>query len=326
MPPPLAVEVRDRAGQKKTLTLAAPLGKGGAGTVYAVRDQPGLAVKLYSAEHVQTHARKVAHMVANPPQLDHDTLAWPLATVHDPSDSVVGLVMPRIDTQRYAVNLFDVCSRVRREVRGLPMAWSVSVTVGVNLCILVSALHEAGYWIIDFNPSNFLLDRGRFLLIDCDGFSVAGLGAGFLSTQYCAGYACPETVGQRDCIATRGVHQDRFALAVVLFRLLNRGLHPTAGLYTAAPSSEQAKLDGGFLPHRRDAPRDHRPHPRSLFLSLPRSVRRLFEQAFDAQAVEERPSAARWRDALLRTLRRLSTCSVDPEHARVDGYCLACRR
>lgn len=314
-------------GSQKTLRLTSTLGQGGAGAVYAVHGHPSLAVKLYKPDVAAGYQRKIRHMLSHRPALDEGWLAWPQMEVRD-GGRFAGFVMPRMDTQRYSASLFDVCNRMRRRHLKIASDWAVSATVGRNLCVLVQALHDAGYCIVDFNPANFGLDRGRFLLLDCDGFTVMGSNPALWSQQYSAGYACPESrtaVGRN--VVQRGVHQDRFALAVVLFQLLNRGMHPTAGLYAGdVPPTEQEKLDNWLIPCRPGAPAQYRHPRRSLFFNLPSSMQRLFSEAFDRNAVDSRPSAERWRRAFQRMLHRLSTCSVDPEHPRIDGHCLGCDR
>lgn len=61
-------------------------------------------------------------------------------------------------------------------------------------------------------------------MFDCDGFSIQGEQARFPAEFVSEEYIYPE--GMAQSCEDMGEEQDKFALAVIIFKLLNNGIHP----------------------------------------------------------------------------------------------------
>ena len=171
------------------------------------------------------------------------------------------------------------------------------MAVAANLASVVAALHARDDHVVDLKPANVHVYRGsgRVAMLDCDGFSVAGPdGARFPAHQYTDGYIAPEALRAQAKPEALGEPQDLFALAVVAFRLLNRGLHPFQGVPqpgAAVPTTDGERVAAGLYPYGSGAGR-LAPPPASLYGALDRATRRLFDRAFDGAegAGRRRPS------------------------------------
>ena len=65
-------------------------------------------------------------------------------------------------------------------------------------------------------------------MFDCDGFSIQGEQARFPAEFVSEEYIYPE--GMAQSCEDMGEEQDKFALAVIIFKLLNNGIHPFSGV------------------------------------------------------------------------------------------------
>ena len=170
------------------------------------------------------------------------------------------------------------------------------MTVAHNLAASVASLHAAGHHVVDLKPANVHVYRDtQFVaILDCDGFSIgAEGGARFPAHQYTEGYMAPEAMTQRP--EALGEAQDRFALAVVLFQLLNRGLHPFQGVPAPGanvPTTDAERVAAGLYPYGPRASARLTPPPQSRYAFLDAGTRALFDGAFSGRP-EARPSAAR---------------------------------
>jgi len=126
--------------------------------------------------------------------------------------------------------------------------------------------------------------------------------------------------------------QDRFALAVIVFQLLNFGIHPFTGrpandrVPTDVPSRIAARLYAyGLKPNPQLSPT-----PSSGHAAMPADLRQLFDRAFEGTGVA-RPSPVEWGAALRpyaqRASLKLVKCTSDGEHQHFAGLpCAACAR
>ena len=105
----------------------------------------------------------------------------------------------------------------------------------------------------------------------------------------------------RRCCAT-----DRFALATIVFRLLNFGIHPYSGVAKGdrrIPEELAARIRQHLYAYAFSAHPRLGPVPASTHHCLPPALRELFDRAFSAQT-RSRPSAADWIHALQAFARR----------------------
>jgi DNA-binding helix-hairpin-helix protein with protein kinase domain len=311
------------------------LGAGGEAEVYRVPGHPELAEKRWRNPTLQ-QSRKLELMLAHPPEGaiagGHVNLAWPVAAVRSSTGDVVGFRMPAIDLER-AVPVFSAYNPHARRDEIPGITWRHLVRGGRNLASVVAALHRSGYVVGDLNESNVLIDRRALVtILDCDSIQVADPATG--EVHHCGvarpEFLAPELIGKDLSATTRRESADRFALAVMLFLLLQEGVHPYAGVWRGPgePPDLTSRMRGRrwpyFIGSRVGLP------PRSLRMrGLGLRIRLMFTAAFLLGPLlrSARPSAVAWESALARLEERLRPCGRSPMHLRVGRRrCPWCRR
>jgi hypothetical protein len=327
----------DGGGQ---LTLGPLVKSGGAGSVHLVAGDPRRVAKLYHAGLASPeYERKLAAMLALAPALpairdgdrEHVQIAWPQALLRDRRGRFLGFLMPAVDIKATS-ELETILQERQARAHGLPTGLGAKLTLAANLAAVIAALHHEGHHVVDLKPVNLrFYPRSLYMaLLDCDGFSIQGRGERFPAPQFTPDYLAPEF--QRQGLDDAGEEtQDRFALAVVTFQLLNFGLHPYAG----RPANDHLATDlpgriaqGAYAYGLRRNPLIH-PSPASGHEALPEELRRLFDQALGGGT--QRPAAAQWAEVLrgyaLRANQRLVACERDAAHQHFAGLaCAACGR
>ena len=341
-----ALRMSDGVGPTVALRLEpAPLGSGGDGSVHASTSHPELVAKLYhDPDRDPERRRKLLAMLQTPPRLDpihhgghrYVQLTWPTHLVEDGEGRFRGYAMPRVELDR-AVLAESLLSRKTRQALGLPEAYGLRMTAASNLAGVVEALHARGHHVVDLKPVNAYVYRDTFFvaLLDCDGFSVRGTsGERFPAHQYTPDYIAPEALVEKLAPESLGEAQDRFALAVVVFQLLNGGVHPFQGVpapgVPVPPSTTERMTRWMYAYGRQPNPLLH-PSPWSIHESFDDATRDLFDRAFGADPAA-RPDAGEWRRHLARyadpSSGALRRCAADPAHALfADGpgaECLQC--
>lgn len=330
-----------RAGDGRQLTLGELLKSGGAGSVYRVREAGDVVAKIYH-DYVDSelYQRKVAAMLSLSPELPdlieagdrYVQIAWPTDLLYAERSRFAGFLMPAVDVKATS-ELECVLQERQARMHGLPTGLGAKITLAANLAAVIAELHRQHHRVVDLKPVNlrFYPKSLYMAMLDCDGFSIQGEGERFKAPQYTPEYMAPEF--QADGITVLGEEQqDRFALAVIVFQLLNFGIHP----FTGRPSSERVPTDiPGRIAGRFHAyglrPNAHlRPSLVSGHLAMPMELRQLFDRAFDGPGIL-RPSALEWASALRgyaqRSRLRLATCRDDGEHQHFAGLpCAACMR
>lgn len=283
-------------------------------------------------------------MLANPPSElaasgsdgTASRLAWPVAILSDDKGRDVGFLMPMVNLKAaYPLDYFYDQTLFKKLKSPNEAALSFKLEIARNLSALVAALHDHGHCFIDMKPQNIRVTLGshEICLLDCDGFSIAGPSgnrypAELLSTDYIS----PEAFRGNTPPSALGEEQDRYALAVLLFQLLNRGTHPFQGIPRDASvdvATNDEKAAQGMYPHGRSPHPSLRPRPHSIHEQFDDGLRALFDQAFVA-APRFRPSAKDWAQKFesLLTSKSLARCPNFPNdvsHMRFRGkQCPAC--
>ena len=346
-------------GRRKPVRLGAHLAEGGDARITAVVGRPALVAKVYHDPAAEPRRRaKLEAMLAAPPEgrtTEHGgrafvQLAWPTALLERDAPPETGsppggagppagFLMPHVDLGGAVLLESLLSARARRAAR-LSDAFHDRVVTAYNLAAAVAALHTRGHHVVDLKPANVRVYRGTFLvaLLDCDGMSVAAPGdtpeaAGgpgrFPAHQYTDGYIAPEALRTRAEPEDLGEDQDRFALAVVVFRLLCGGLHPFQGVPRPGadiPTTDGGRVAAGLYPYGRGGAAELSPPPSSLYPFFGRTTQALFDRAFDEGRAQRRPSAAEWRGHLgLLLANGLRPCDRSPDHARFGDFpCGAC--
>lgn len=331
-----------RGGDGRSITLAKRLASGGAGTIHLLRGHPGEVAKIYHSHvDVPAYRRRIEAMLELAPHLPDIRegtrsivqLAWPSTMLSDRAGRFVGFLMPAVDVA--ATTELELILQTRQAQReGLPTGLGAKVTLAANLAAVLAELHRQRHYVVDLKPVNLRFYRQSLYMamLDCDGFSIQGRSERFNAPQYTPDYLAPEF--HRNGLTTHGEPaQDRFALAVIVFQLLNFGIHPYAG----RPSSERVPTDlasriaGDWYPYGIAPRAGLAPNPGSGHAAMPDELRRLFDRAFAPGAADRRPSASEWAELLsgyaLRSSARLVACQTDGSHQHFAGEpCAACDR
>jgi DNA-binding helix-hairpin-helix protein with protein kinase domain len=314
---------------------------GGAGEIYSIDAKPGLVAKIYhttttSQAHLAQYRRKIQWMVDNKPALppipadyrDIVQLAWPEALILRRS-RFVGFAMQKIAFDR-TLELDYLLNRRQSAQEGFDADFGKLVTVSFNLAALINCLHDKRIAIVDLKPMNVKVYKAELYvsILDCDGFHIATDEFRADAPQVTPDYLAPEF---QDGPVAYPEAQDRFALATIIFRLLNYGIHPFAGMSTDhdhSPPELAGRIRQGLYPYGQVAHARARKVPASVHEAFPDRLRELFDRAFTS-AGHGRPSALEWVRALevyaSKHSGQMSPCSKG--HLRFSGGpCPTCMR
>ncbi len=312
---------------------------GAAGDIHLLPDFPGQVLKLYKDQSDRKiYAPKLKAMVEQQPKLpsmkpiykNFQQLAWPVSIAESKRGEFLGFSMPEINFEG-SFSLERMLQKRIREAAGLPKYYGYRFSVAHNLALSVAALHKSGHHIIDLKPNNCRIHPTKMFIsiLDCDGFSInAGHGKRFYAKQYTPEYIAPEASQENP--DTLGEEQDLFALAVIIFKLLNNGLHPFQSRLPKGvePQPLQQMINARLYAYSVNNKSKYLPAIQSIHECFPNELRKMFDQAFLSSV---RPKAAKWRDVLRKyadpSTGNLIRCSSKPdEHAYFDedsgcGWC-----
>ena len=254
------------------------------------------------------------------------------ANVEDESGNFIGYVMPEVDFKK-SKSLENMLQKRMRQYHDLPGNYGYRISAAYNLSVAVAALHAVDHHIIDLKPTNCRLDPKRMLIsiVDTDGFSISGSGSKrYHADQFTPEYIAPEALKKdaREVSETIGEQQDLFALAVIIFRLLNNGLHPFQALLPkGSPTELTQMIEKGYYAYGLKQRKDCQPAKQSIHTSFSNQLRKLFDCAFETN---DRPKAKDWQKVLKKYADnrsgKLIQCSKDPDHAYFNrskgcGWC-----
>lgn len=302
------------------------LNRGADGAIYRSPDGR-YALKYYHEPGKDpTRQHKVWQMILHPPQdSSAQHFAWPQALLLNQRHEFVGFAMPLLDMASH-VSLDLVLSGRGRQMQALPEATAWRLDAAIHLARRVAELHAKGHCIIDLKPANLLVHRrsGDVAVVDCDGFAVQGSAEYFPAHQFTAGFIAPEAFRAKQSPQALRQPQDAFALAVILFKLINGGLHPYQGVPDSQrdiPSDNQNRIAGNFYPYGLNAHRDLKPSPWSVHRDFPRILREAFDRSFTST---RRPAAQDWVELLEQARTRQKTCSTNSDHSYWGSACPHC--
>ncbi len=300
------------------------LNKGGAaGKIYQDITHPGLVAKIFHEKNKShTNRQKLEAMLHNRPNIPpivHDDktyvqIAWPEAVLEDDEGFCVGYLMPLINTEE-AVSLDHLMQKAVRKKVGLSESYANRLYAAYNVASMVAALHKCGHYIVDLKPTNVSVYKENMIVavFDCDGFSIQGENGRYPSEFVSEEYIYPEGMGQ-SC-EEMGEEQDKFALAVIIFKLLNNGIHPFSGtprkntddMLTIQARIEKYHYAYGLWPDAYQAP-----NPYSMHEYFDKKTLELFDRAFCKG--QKRPTAKEWKEHLEYLFRNLKTCKKNSDH------------
>lgn len=292
-------------GKSRKVKLHQELASGGAGIVFSVQEEPGTVVKIYRPETLHQEgsdyeakiASMLEHVPSLPPVEDFVQIAWPFALAKDSAGRFIGFAMPAVDFQKTEL-LESMLQPKQAELRNLRSDLGARITVAANLAEVVSAIHKQGHQIVDLKPPNLRFYRKELYVavLDCDGFDISVPGRSHSAPQATPEYLAPEY--HQNAIAEPEL-QDRFALAAIIFRILNFGIHPYDGLATgiAVPTDREGRVSSGLYPYGIKSISAVSPLPVSAHQTFPGELRQYFDSAFGTSP-SARPSAREWSGVL----------------------------
>ena len=316
-------------GSQGVYTLAAqPMKSGGEGSIYALQSHPNMVAKIYHPQKLSSELEeKISFMTNNPPESTIlDQIAWPLDVLRDFSGRFVGFVMPKlsIDTDLKAIYAYPPNPKI-------PITYEQKVIVAINICVVISAIHKAGYTFGDFNPLNIgiNLKNGHVAFLDTDSYHIKDTTSGKVyRCEVCLdGYVAPELI--QHCKGTDFAHAalptftqetDRFALAIHVFKLLMNGYTPFNGIKEGESASQASPGVGNLAIERDNYCFKPGNKPQSVatpnISSLTPDLQYLFKKTFIGGANDplQRATADEWLHALCEYKDNLTRCSKDPSH------------
>lgn len=312
-------------GHHETVVLGELLNKGGAsGKIYRDTTHEKSVAKIYHDRNKsETNRKKLEAMLQNRPDIptrkfkgeEYIQIAWPTALLEDSQGYCVGYLMPLIDTEK-AISLDYLMQKAVRKKLGITENYADRVCAAFNITTVVAALHACGHYIVDLKPSNVSVYKETMLMamFDCDGFSIKGeQGARYPAEYVSEEYIYPE--GMTQTCEQMGEEQDKFALAVIIFKLLNEGIHPFSG--TPRKKGDMLSLQERIAQYHYAygiwADEYQKPHPYSIHDYFDKTTMNLFERAFTKG--NERPSALEWQNHLDYLYNHMEKCKKNPNHA-----------
>lgn len=228
----------------RAFELGDEMGCGREGSVYRIVGEPFVA-KIFHNPTPQI-SRKIESMAAILSVLFERKkqlllkLAWPLGALYERSDGkgFKGFFMYEVPEEFVSIDAVS-------QFPGNPTAPRISerqkIEMLIDLCKLTSELHAIGITVGDWNPRNILVgERGSLMLLDTDSYAFTLSDVSYQTTCAAPGYIAAEvlklmeTTGVSDfeslAAATNAPvftpQTDDFGLAVHIFKMLNRGIHP----------------------------------------------------------------------------------------------------
>lgn len=311
-------------GAYEKVTLGKMINKGGAsGKIYLLENKDGLVAKIFhNTSNSAANRQKLQAMLLNKPDFlstevngeKYIQIAWPEALLDDEKGYCVGYIMPLIDMDK-AVSLDHFMQKAVRQKLNLSENYAYRVFAAYNVALMINTLHKCGHYVIDLKPSNIYVYKESMLIamLDCDGFSIKGETERYPAEFVSEEYIYPE--GMNLTCAEMGEEQDLFALSVIIFRLLNNGIHPFSGtpkdtslpMLTIQNRIEQYHYAYGVWPDNYQYP-----HPYSIHEYFNKVTLELFERAFCKDC--KRPTAFEWQEHLWKLMHSLKKCHNNPDH------------
>lgn len=307
---------------------------GAAGKIYKSATHPHLVAKIFHDKtKSNTNRRKLEAMLQNRPNIppvQYDgrnivQIAWPEAVLEDDEGFCIGYLMPFINTDE-AVSLDHLMQKAVRQKIGISESYANRFYAACNLATIVAELHRRGHYIVDLKPANVSVYKENMIvaMFDCDGFSIKGENTRYPAEFVSEEYIYPEGMNQ-NC-EDMGQEQDNFALAVILFKLLNNGIHPFSGtprkqtdeMLPIQTRIEQYHYAYGLWPDTYQSA-----HPYSMHEYFDKKTLNLFDRAF--MKGQKRPTAKEWQEHLEELSTQIKDCKNNPDHiyftAKGCGLC-----
>lgn len=308
-------------GQKAIDVDNSRIGGGGEGTVYSAAH--GKYIKLYNwkkndieeIEEIKSKFKKIVYMISNAPE-KIDDLGWPESMLFSSNtgaeSSFSGFVMKAFRGYHSIGNVYDTDER--NKIFG-SITWNFLFTTARNIAFVVEQLHNSGYILGDINEGNILVDdHAQVAFIDCDSYKIIGNSFGE-KTVGMDEYTPPERLKIKK-LGVENIDQERFSLAILLFKILMLGAHPYNVLYSG--KGEIPLRMENIIACRSIFSKTKIPPSTPPLWVLPDRLLNLFKRAFGpgCSSPDQRPSSAEWYKAFesVRNQIKPLECNVNSNH------------
>lgn len=320
-----------KTSNNKTFSVSRlPYNNGGQAKIYKIIEDNNRVAKIYHNPPSTDLIDKIKWMVENPPDdplknILHHSFSWPEDLLLS-NGRVMGYVMPFIPQCPTAFCIYNPRKRSSLNLQD----WRFQHAVAKNIASDVAALHLKGYVIGDLNESNILVKNdARVTIIDTDSFQVQTHHKIHRCPVGKEEYTARELVGLDFKNVDRSVYTDNFALAVLIFQLLQEGRHPFDGKWTGKGDTPPVStlISNGLFPYLPNQTKNIQLNKtRPFFSDLSTSIQDLFIRAFrDGHSdPKKRPAAKEWQDAL--DLGKLVTCQKGHYYYPSSNTCPWCDR
>ncbi len=321
-------------GNFKLITPLKEINNGGAGSIWTLKGHPNFVLKLYhDTVDLSHYEKKIEAMISNKPEIPpikfktkiYYQISWPICSVFK-NKKFVGYIMPRINQNKY-VTLGRFLHRKSRSIDRLPESLQGRFKIAYNLSTIVTRIHNQGHMIIDLKPKNCSVHRDLLFvsIFDSDGFCIKSIDDMYYpAKQFTPEYIAPEFIKRKP--EETNIEQDHFSLAVIIFQLINNGIHP----FQSGMKSRQLPINEMIMKkhyaYSSNGNNNLIPNRNSLHEFLPEELTHLFDQAF---TYKNRPLAKEWPIILDKIANPsgdfYSKCSTNPkEHFKISKKCPIC--
>ena len=307
--------VFDDSGQR--LDIDSLIGEGGEASVYRVRSNANVLVKIYHQPMSAEKVAKVRLMATMRNEMLAKLTAWPLSlAVSGPGLSPIGLVMPNFPNRKDIHLLYSPKSRRAEFVRA---DWRFLVRAAANTARSFAIVHDTGSVIGDVNHGSMLVGQDATVrLVDCDSFQISNGKQLYECKVGVETFTPPELQGRSFAGIVRTKNHDAFGLAVAIFHLLFMGRHPFAGRYLGAGDMPIAKaIEEVRFPYGRSAQdvKMLRPPGTPDLAAAGPGIAELFERAFSSSTrTGGRPDAREWIKGLSELESNVAQCALNTAH------------
>ena len=321
------------------------LGEGGSGVVYKeIINNEIFAVKIYS-DITKFEYDKIQYMVENTPvdlfenfgNIKLANYSWPLYLVKS-QNQYIGYITPYIHSKEsYSLEFFYDYNLSKNLSIKDRVALTHRRDLIINICKLIETLHSLGHYFVDIKPQNIRVyeKNMKVSLLDCDGYSILNSyeNIRYNATMVSTDYISPELQKSNLSVIHMNQEQDNFALSVIIFQILNYGIHPYQGIVASKNFENTTNDEKGALylyPYGLSIDKRISPLKQSVHETFLDETRFLFDRAFMPN--NTRPNATEWKEHFQKIESNflITKCKAHPNdyiHLTFkDKECPACKR
>lgn len=320
-------------GDFSRITLDEMKARGGAGSIWTVDEQNNIVAKVYhESVNVREYEPKIEAMIASRPsslnKSNIDALfppyTWPISKLKK-DGFFVGYIMPKIDFT-VGVSIERFMNRKSRQIDNLSNFTGNRHLLAHNLAHSIGEIHNKGHLVVDLKPQNLVVHRQKYLVsvLDTDGFYISsGKSKAHNAKQFTPEYIAPEFI--KGSPSKVDIQQDYFALAVLIFRLFNNGVHPFQAGMKRSNKTINEMIYRKYYAYGLSGNRGLIPSRFSEHEAWPKDLREAFDQAFRSR---KRPTCDDWTKLLSQfnpaKNERAQMCQNDSDHILLDKRCGSC--